>query len=613
MSTSSILEKLRKYDIFLVSILLIGLAVFIVELYFISKTNTLSALAVGYTNLADNLLKGKGFVLDYIDQYYVKFDSIPHPEEWGFPMMGILTAPFIALFGKTALAAKLPTLIIGTIFFPVLVYYLGREFFDKKVGFLAAVSVLFYVRTFDLILNGQRDMACAFFALAGIYFFYKGMNEDQAKYFYLMGIFLGVAYLTRQTALIIFPTLLLAYYLIKKRFELNLIYGLVLGVLVISPWLIKNYLIFGDPFFSANRYAVWIYGWFPDYDPYGYFVYWDRLKPSLFWLSTLNLTLPVHLLSIFKVIKGFAVQYDFILALTTTTFIGLVSTSKEKIKKPLLLTIAFVVIISIIAELVMPYFLSEHPFLVTFWAVPYLIILFVAIFILGKESPKNRLFAIIWGAFAVFHAVYAFPEVRFLLPLIPMFFIFIWAGFEQLLVKISASSKKFRPEHMKKVLALALIIFLIINIFIIYKTLPKWQQKDSEVKQKRIVELIKLSTETDAVIMICNAIIFHHYSGRKTIEMPSDTIERDSEVAKWYKPSYISFANCKQRTFDKSLFYAIFGKEEPPPNYREMIYRIELEEGIEGEYKTINFNPLLVAKIDENGKKIWTTDHLSEK
>ena len=80
-----------------------------------------------------------------------------------------------------------------------------------------------------LLVMGQRSlpMLALVFALAGIYFFYKGMNEDQAKYFYLMGIFLGVAYLTRQTALIIFPTLLLAYYLIKKRFELNLIYGLV--------------------------------------------------------------------------------------------------------------------------------------------------------------------------------------------------------------------------------------------------------------------------------------------------------------------------------------------------------------------------------------------------
>src|SRR3989344_8527385 len=175
-------------------ILIISILAFIVQAYFVSKVNFVGFSAY-FAEPAESILQGRGFTTDYVDQYYIKFDSVSHPEEWGFPMMTILVLPFIYFLGKTALAAKLPSIIIGTILFHLLTYFLGKEFFNKRIGFLSAVSVLFYATTFDSSFNGLRDVVFAFFAVATIYFFYKGLNDESAKYFYLMGIFLGISYL----------------------------------------------------------------------------------------------------------------------------------------------------------------------------------------------------------------------------------------------------------------------------------------------------------------------------------------------------------------------------------------------------------------------------------
>ena len=589
----------KKYDLFLIAILILGLTVFIVQLYFLSKANTLGARAAEYGALADNLLKGKGFTLDYIDQYYIKFDSVTHPLEWDYQLMGVLIAPFIWLFGKTALAAKLPTLIIGTILFPVLVYYLGKEFFDKKIGFLSAVSVLFYVRTFDLILNGQRDMAFAFFALAGIYFFYKGMNEDQAKYFYLMGIFLGLSYLVRQTILIIIPTLILAYYLIKKEFNLKLIKGMLVAGLVMSPWLIRNYLIFGDPLFTANKYAQWIFAWFPDYEYAGYGVYWlggERL-PSLSWLlSYPGFKQPVSFVIAQKIVKTFAVQLELLFSLVLAAFIGIVITGWAKIKKSLLIYIAFVILLSIIIEFYVIYTKDVTLLTTSLLALTYLGIVIIINFSFAKDNPAIRLFALLWLVFALFHGIFVFPATRFFLPLVPFFFIFTWAGANRVLELVSTDFKKFKAEYIDRYLIAFLLIFLLLNLPIIYqltayKGSPSW-----------LPEAINNTTEKDSVIMACNVQSLNFFTGRKFVEVPNDRVNGVIEVLQMYNVSYITFSGCGSRLIDPKFYYAITTVSEVPQLHKKVLYKLWIAEGMEDENRVVNLTTSIVASVDRQGK-----------
>jgi len=589
-------EKTRKTDLFLVAILLLGIAVFAAVAYL--KLPAAGGTSGYYVDSAENLLKGKGFVFDFIDEYYIKFPSVTHPDEWGLPGMAIITAPFIYFLGKTPFAINLPNMIIGLILFPVLIYYLGKEFFDKKIGFLAAVSTLFFSPTFNLSFTGQRDVIYAFFLLLGIFYFYKAIKDDSSKYFYLMGLFLGMSYLIRQTTLIVFPALILAYYLIQKRIDLKLIKGMLVAVLVMSPFLIRNYLLFGNPLFTANKYALWIYGWFNDYDPLGYMVYWDSPKPSLSWLLSLNFQEGSKYSFIMsKIIRQATVQFYSILILNITAFIGLFLTRKEETKLVLKTAIALILAFSVFAYIATAY-LGENVYFGYILFIAYSTMLLMANFIFAKEGPANRIFALLWIFFIGFHAVLGYSETRFFVPLIPLFFMYSWSGIYKILERISAKYTKFEPKYFWKALLIILIIVIAISTAMIQINLPKDAQHEKEkiTQLTQMGELLKAKTPDSAVIMACNAVGLHQASDRKIVEMPRDDIPKIIEVMKWYQVSHMAFSGCS--VVNPNLFYAIFNQTTPPADYDRILYKVNLTEGREGEYKVVNLNPVEVGRID---------------
>ncbi len=595
----------KKFDLFLIALILISITAFLIQVYFVSQVKYVSDTAY-YAEVAENILKSKGFTLDFVDEFFVKFSAVTHPEEWGFPMMSIITVPFIYFFGKTPLATKLPIMIIGTILFPILVYYLGKEFFDEKIGFLSAISILFYAPMFAATIGGRRDIPFAFFALVAIYFFYRGLKEDRVRYFYLMGLFLGISYLVRQTALIIVPVLLLAHYLIKKKINFNFVKGILVAGLVMVPWLIWNYLTFGDPLFSANRYAEWIFGWFPVYEQIGYNVFWDVPKPSLSWLLSYPLPGFLQYRIIPKILNGFALQFETLLILSLTAFVGLVITSLEKIKESLLIFgVSLSVFIMALATLIDTNIINIQTFYPLFqilFIIPFLVILWVVNVNLGGVSNKNRIFSLFWLVFILFHAIYVHPDLRFLFPIIVFFFIFSWAGVKNILKLASIHYIKLKKINIEKILSVILIIFLLIsipqtfgNFFNKDATFP-YKDPERAVNEIGMAELIASATEKDAVIMACNVPILHFYSNRKLVELPSDTIENIVKVIKAYNVSYISFAGCERREIGKKLYYGIFWKESTFQLYEKVLYKINLNETF--------FDTIPVAWIDKGGKRI---------
>ena len=118
---------------YLFVLIVVCLVAFGVEAYFVSQIKFIgSADPANFANVANNLLKGNGFVMDYINEYFIKFDTITHPEEYGFPLVSIVLAPFIYIFGKTAFAVKLPFMLIMAIFLPVVTYFLGKEVEQRR-------------------------------------------------------------------------------------------------------------------------------------------------------------------------------------------------------------------------------------------------------------------------------------------------------------------------------------------------------------------------------------------------------------------------------------------------------------------------------------------------
>ena len=592
---------------YLFVLIVVCLVAFAVEVYSVHNTNMRNTNIGGgttsyYVNIAENLLKGNGFKLDFVDEFYVKFRSVTHPDEWGLPMMGILTAPFVYFLGKTDLAIKLPSIFIGTILLPIVVFYLGKEFFDRKIGFLAAFSVLFFPPTFNLSFTGQRDIVFSFFLLAAIYFFYRGLKDDARKNFYIMGAFLGLTYYVRHTVIIIIPAIILIYYLIKRKIDLNISIGIFSAILIMLPWLARNYLIFGDPLFTPHKYASWIVASFANYDPIGYSVFWDVEKPSLHWLRSLNLPIPFYLFALYKILDNFALQFSQLFTLIVLGFLGLVLSTIEQIKKKYIISTALILVLALFAKVPLGYKAyvlpssSSIPYATIFFALPYITILIASIFIFGKKNDRNRLFTVLLAIFALFHGFLVVPELRFFLPLVPFFFIFFWGGTEHLLRSFTARFSKFKEEYATMIIFGMLIVFLIISLPLAFiqlfnkDAITQYKEHAREEKDFFISETIINRTTNDAIIMGCNVAAWHYRTDRKFVELPADTVERIADVVRWYNVSYMLFTDCSNRILDPRLFESVFDNQSLPEGYINLLYKIRLGEKISGNTTVISFN-----------------------
>lgn len=196
-----------------------------------------------YLPLAFNRIKGwfslKG--------YRIRFSFIlPH-------------ALFFYLFGISELTANLWPLLcsLGEI---VLVFYLGRFLFDEDVGLLSAFLIAINPHHIVFSTYVGIDTTIAFFFALAVFFFLKGIKEENWKIFHysFSGIFIFVAYAAKAYGPLIF-IVLFCFVIFFKKFEKYQFLTLFSFLFLISLLFLHYYLVLGDFFFHIHdlkRYTV---------------------------------------------------------------------------------------------------------------------------------------------------------------------------------------------------------------------------------------------------------------------------------------------------------------------------------------------------------------------
>ncbi|MBC8160462.1 MAG: glycosyltransferase family 39 protein [Roseiflexaceae bacterium] len=131
--------------------------------------------------VARNLAAGRGWVVDYVTQFYMLYDGLTRPQETWPLLQPVWIAPFFALFGPTDLAAKVPNLIFTGIL-GVLVYRFGARVWDRRVGLTAAILLLTSYLFFVLLINVTSDLGFVVLAFAVVSRVYAwGQREPQNR------------------------------------------------------------------------------------------------------------------------------------------------------------------------------------------------------------------------------------------------------------------------------------------------------------------------------------------------------------------------------------------------------------------------------------------------
>lgn len=273
----------------MIAILLVGAGVFVWKAAIAAQIQFIGfGDPAAYGEIAWSILSGRGLEVDYISMHFMKFGpDISHPEETWPPLYSILIVPFFMYFGKTALAAKLPSILISCFCLPPATYAVARQVSRSHVvAFASALVVLLFAPMQCWSLQAMADVTLACLVTIALFCALKGWYAP--KWYLWMGIALGLAYYAKASAFLCLLAVAL-HYLIRRimitrreknsRRDLLFIAGMAVFTIVVAPWLIRNAQHFNDPFFYVNKHVSGYIGWEP-WEESTYSVYWDRTLPA---------------------------------------------------------------------------------------------------------------------------------------------------------------------------------------------------------------------------------------------------------------------------------------------------------------------------------------------
>lgn len=246
------IKKVKPYQF----LLFLFAANFILRIFLMLRTSELFLAhdATDYIGIARNLFFGEGLVSRVV--FFLGIGSLPEAIPYSIslcpPLFPILIFLSFKIFGISFFSAGIVNVLLGSLL-PILLYIIVWQITkSKKTALLAAVLL-----SVSRILIGWStqiltEIPYTFFVLLSFVFLTK---KNKCWNLGLTGLFLGLAFLVRYQAIVLLGPVICLYLFLKSGFKKSLpqifLVGLV-ALVIVSPWLIRNYQVFGTPFYIQN-------------------------------------------------------------------------------------------------------------------------------------------------------------------------------------------------------------------------------------------------------------------------------------------------------------------------------------------------------------------------
>jgi 4-amino-4-deoxy-L-arabinose transferase-like glycosyltransferase len=243
------------------------LAVVIVLLLVVSVAARLSVMGnyhlegidrdtAGYIKVADNIASGAGWVNHSVRYLYALPDTIPFPDSYWSPLFPLMLAGMFRAAGTSFAAGQVVTLVFGALV-PLVAFFLAGALTRSRAAAVCAGLIAAVHPT--LITSSSRVMPeivmIFLVALALALLLRSGGNGRRDVW---LGVTLGLAYLLKyQNGALVVPVVVYYFLACPWREAMRRIatVGMV-SLLVVSPWLVRNAMVFGDPFYAIVRTGI---------------------------------------------------------------------------------------------------------------------------------------------------------------------------------------------------------------------------------------------------------------------------------------------------------------------------------------------------------------------
>lgn len=221
---------INKYwlDVVLILIILSSFPLFFFKL---GQSSLISWDEAWYAAIAGNIIKTG----DFLRLVWNGKPYLDHPPA-GFWWM----AMSFKIFGISNLTARIPSAIFGILTL-IFTYLLGRELFNKWVGFASSIALVSAPWFLYRARSGNLDIFLTFFFVLSFYLAFKSLKDN--KYYLPLGISLGLLFLTKTAAPITVIPALIAIYVGNKIEWKWFIRGIIGFVVLVGSWFISQALI----------------------------------------------------------------------------------------------------------------------------------------------------------------------------------------------------------------------------------------------------------------------------------------------------------------------------------------------------------------------------------
>ena len=178
------------------------------------------------------------------------------------PVYPFFVAGIYAISGYRVYMVLLLQAVMGAVSC-LIIYGIGSMLFNKKVGFLAGCLLAVDFVSLLYANSLMTETLFAFLFLISIYFMVRFLKRSSIKFMIWGGLFMGLATLCRPVSLY-FPVFVVVFLIFssffkKVRFVRRITNGLVfvlIFLLTLSPWIIRNTMVSGFPHVSSMAYMV---------------------------------------------------------------------------------------------------------------------------------------------------------------------------------------------------------------------------------------------------------------------------------------------------------------------------------------------------------------------
>ena len=195
-----------------------------------------------YLTLARNMIAGNGYTIMGEDLGYY----LP-----GYPVIIAISSLFI---GDIEFSALLISTIVGSLTIP-LTFLMIKTVSNEKVALLSSSLVLINPQHITHTSRAISEATATLLAVISIYILILAIRERSNVMLWLCTFITGALFLTRYPSLLFFP-IILAILLLMRKWISWPSKTMFLAVMIVlfclsSIWVLRNYLIFGDPFQSV--------------------------------------------------------------------------------------------------------------------------------------------------------------------------------------------------------------------------------------------------------------------------------------------------------------------------------------------------------------------------